>query len=303
MIKSWVQNIKSPWTVTVISILISEIVFIIIGLIFLGDIPLLGVLLSFIIPASSAYPISSILLQNQAKIEAQKNELEHLDKINKKLFTTISHDIKSPLANISPLVELIGSKSISEEEAKLFIKDLGSSVNLILEFLDDILKWSLYQINKKPLEPEIFDTEEVLSQSLSLYKHIFSQKKLTLKQGNLSSPILVDKGSYSFAIRNILQNAIKYTGSGGTIEIHVEEKYDHIITVISDNGIGMKKEQIERIKSKTNYHSTMGTDEEHETGFGLRTAIEYLEKQNGKLVIHSEKNSGTKISVILPVAN
>ncbi len=300
MVVAWIEKINSPWIVTLLAILISESIFIVIGLLYMGTVPLFGIIVSFVIPACSAYPVSSIMLKYHTKIQTQKNELEHLDRINKRLFTTISHDIKSPLANASVLMELVASETITIEETKSHLKSLNMSIKVLIRFLDDLLKWSRYQIDKNPLQPDVFDTEIVLAQCIELYKNIVSEKKFELKINNLSGSVFADRGSYSFVVRNVLQNAIKYTPRGGTLTIHVEENPDQIITIITDTGMGMDKVKIEKIKAKSNYLSSKGTNEEAGTGFGLKASIEYLESQNGFLSIKSEKDIGTSVSICLP---
>lgn len=300
MFISWVQKIKSPWMVMLLSIAISEFIYITVALLFLDGIPPIGLVLSFIIPSVASYPISSIMLKYHSKILDQKNELEHLNSINQKLFSTISHDIRSPISSASMLIDLTLSGTISIEENREQLKEVSSNINVLLAFLDDLLRWSKHQIEKKPLEPETFCTETILLHTIQLYKNVIVEKEIKLNIDNLKSLIHVDKGSYSFAVRNTLQNAVKYTPKGGLIMINVQEKDSNIITSIKDSGVGIPQEKIDNILYKRGYKSSKGTNQELGTGFGLRTAIEYLEPQGGKLEIDSEVNSGTEISIILP---
>ncbi len=300
MITSRVQKIRSPWVIVVLSIVISEILYIGISYLFLGGIDPIGIFFSFIIPSAIAYPISNAKLKQIAKIEAQKEELEHLNRINKRLFSTIAHDIRSPISSASMLIDLTLSGTLSIDESRTQLKEVSSNINVLLAFLDDLLLWSKYQIEKKPLKPEQFQTEELLLQLIQLYKKVISQKNIELKLGNLNSSIYMDKGSYSFVVRNILHNAIKYTPENGRIEISTKESKQHIQTIIKDNGVGMGTNKVENILSRRNYQSSKGTNQEIGTGFGLRTAIEYLEEQNGELKIDSNLNEGTQVSIVLP---
>ncbi|MBO6524454.1 MAG: HAMP domain-containing histidine kinase [Balneolaceae bacterium] len=300
MFTSRVQKISSPWVMVVLSVVISEIIYIVIGYLLFGEVEPIGIFFSFIIPSAIAYPISSAKLKQLAKIEAQKEELEHLDRINKRLFSTIAHDIRSPISSASMLIDLTLSGTLSVKESRVQLKEVSSNISVLLAFLDDLLLWSKYQIEKKPLKPEHFQTEELLLQLIQLYKKVISQKNIELKLGNLNSTIYMDKGSYSFVVRNILHNAIKYTSENGLIEISTKETDQHIQTIIKDDGVGMETKKIGSILSKKDYKSSKGTNQESGTGFGLRTAIEYLEEQNGELQIVSNLNEGTKISIVLP---
>lgn len=298
----WIEKIRSPWIVMFLSIILSELIFITIGLIFLGNIPLVGFILSFIIPAVTSYPISSIMLKSHLKIKAQKEELEQLNLINQKLFSTISHDIRSPLATASMFIDVTLSDSLSMEESKVHLKEASKNITVLLTFLDELLSWSKDQLDKKPLQIKTFNSDLILNQTIQLYGRMIKEKNLNIELKNSSALILADIGSYSFAFRNALQNAIKYTPDSGDISIDVIENGDTVKTIIKDSGVGMTSEKIESILSKKFYKSSKGTNEELGTGFGLRTAIGYLESQKGEIQIRSEVNSGTEVSINLPKA-
>lgn len=302
MIVSWVQRISSPWIVMALSIAISEIIFIVFSLIFFGDILPIGLALSLVIPAIASYPVSAIMISYHKEIEKKKNELEYLNIVNNRLFSIIAHDIRSPISSAQGMVDLLVSGKLSLEEGKRHLYDIAATVENLMIFLDDLLLWSKKQIDKEPLQPETFNTEEVLSTTIQLYKSILNKKEIRLKVLDIDNEIFADKGTYSFVVRNILQNAIKYTPEEGSIIISVSECPEYVSTNIEDSGAGIEASKIEKILSKTNYKSSTGTNKEKGTGFGLRTVIEYLETQNGKLEIESNANSGTKVSIVLPKA-
>ncbi|MFV1884865.1 MAG: sensor histidine kinase [Balneola sp.] len=297
---SGILDFKTPLVVAVFSVIISEMIYLSIAYFILDNVDISGIIFSFIIPAVISYPIANTKQKQIKKINEQKEELEHLNKINKRLFSTIAHDIRSPIASASMLIDLTLSDTLSPEESKEQLEDVSSNITVLLAFLDDLLVWSKKQIEKEPLKPELFSTEELLLQHVELYRKIISQKGINLKLGNIDSSLFIDKGSYSFVIRNLLHNAIKYTPENGFIEISVDEEEQFIRTVIKDTGIGMPEKKVESILSKKDYSSSEGTKNEKGTGFGLKTAIEYLEEQNARIEIESSLNKGTKVSVLVP---
>lgn len=302
MIVDWIEKIKSPIIITAVAVLISEIVFILIGLIFLQNISIFGVIVSFIIPIVAAYPVSSIIMRYHLKIEEQNNELAQLNRIHQRLFSTIAHDIRSPISSVSMLVDLMVTETISMEESTTQLRSVSSNIDILLQFLDELLVWSKQQIDKEPLKPDFFDTELVITQTLRLYENIIQNKNLNVTIRNISSTVFADKGSYSFIVRNVLHNAIKYTPKKGIIELRVLADEYQVITEIKDNGIGINSKTLDNILHKKPYQSENGTNDELGTGFGLKTAIEYLELQGGSLEIDSELNKGTRILINLPFA-
>ncbi len=300
MINKWLQGIKSPWSIMLISIAVSEILYIGISFFFVGEVHPIGVFFSFLIPAVISFPISSAKQRFYDQIEAQRKELDQLNMLNQRLLMTISHDIRSPIAGIAMMLELISSGDLSLEEGKAQMKEVSSNIKVFLTFLDDLLRWSKYQMDKKPLEPENFCTEELLRQNLDLYEPILKEKGITLHTENLASEIYIDKGSYSFAVRNVLQNAIKYSPVNSDIRVSVTKNGEFVTTRIDDNGKGIPKTKLDKIISKDVYTSEKGTKGEIGIGFGLRAAISYLENQGGKLEINSVENKGTSVSIMTP---
>lgn len=300
MLKSWVQRINSPWVVMGLSIAISEVFYVIFSLIIYGKVYPIGIFLSLIIPAVASYPVSAIMLAYHKEIEQKKNELEQLNLVNNKLFSIIAHDIRSPLSSTHGMVDLLVSGKLSLEEGKRHLHDIATTVENLMVFLDDLLLWSKKQIDKEPLQPERFNTEEVLSNTIQLYKGLINGKEIRLKVYEIDSEIFADKGTYSFVVRNILQNAIKYTPQEGTISISITQCSEYVSTTIEDSGTGIAPEKLEKILNRSRYNSLAGTNKETGTGFGLKTVMEYLDSQNGKLEIESVVGSGTKVSIVLP---
>ena len=292
--------IQSPFRIMVISIFLSVLFFLIISMIYSSGINLFGITVSIIIPAVASYPVSYILIRYHKKIEAQKNELERINEINNRLISIIAHDIRNPISGVYSILDLLKMDEISEEELTYYINDLSGSVDNLLSFLDEILQWSKAQIQNKENELELFYTQTVWSQTLTLYHHNITAKNIKLDVGNLEEPIYGDQGSYSFVVRNILHNAIKFTPQNGAVKINIEEKDGRTVTVIKDDGIGISKETLDKILNGQEWITTRGTDNEKGTGFGLKAAAKYVELQNGTLEIESVPGEGTKVIIDLP---
>lgn len=116
----------------------------------------------------------------------------------------------------------------------------------------------------------------------------------------MNHPIYGDRGCYSFIIRNVLQNAIKFTPQRGTITVNMIEKENRTITIIEDNGIGISEENLTKILAGNEWISTPGTENEKGTGFGLKAASKYIELQNGSFNIESIPGEGSKVIIDLP---
>ena len=104
----------------------------------------------------------------------------------------------------------------------------------------------------------------------------------------------------STILRNLISNAIKFTNPGGTIVISTEQKQNLLIVSVADNGVGIRKEALEKLFRIEESYSTAGTQNEEGTGLGLLLCKEYVEKHGGKIRAESELNKGSKFSFTLP---
>ena len=297
---SIIQKLFSPWKITAISIAVSVVIYYVLSIISGEDILVFGIIMSTIIPAIVAYPVSAILIGYHKKIAAQKLELERLNELNNKLFSIIAHDIRSPISGVHGILELLKMDALSKEEFSKYLDELSLTTDALLQFLTDILQWSKQQIDNKKISRSIFETQSVWDQIIAIYKHNLDTKEIHLETRNLNGKIYADEGSYSFIVRNILHNAIKFTPKKGAISITIEETENHTHTIIEDSGIGINTDNLNKILYSKEWVSTPGTNNEKGTGFGLKASAKYIEMLNGSLKIESEANKGTRVTVTLP---
>jgi signal transduction histidine kinase len=256
--------------------------------------------MTIIIPAMVSYPMSYLVIRYYKKIEVQKDELKRLNEINNRLISIIAHDIRSPITGVYGILDLLKIDALSKEELASSINDMSGTVDNLLSFLDEILQWSKAQVENKEIEPELFNPQKVWSQTLALYQHNIDSKNISLVTTNLEQPIFADQGSYSFIVRNILQNAIKFTQQSGTIKVNLDNKEGRTITTIEDSGIGISKEDLDKILHSKEWVTTLGTNNEKGTGFGLKAATKYVEILDGNFEIESVLGKGTKVIIDLP---
>lgn len=297
---SVIQKLFSPWKVTAISIAVSITVYYLLSKISGEEILVFGIIMSTIIPAIVAYPVSALLIGYHKKTAAQKLELERLNELNNKLFSIIAHDIRSPISGVHGILELLKMDALSEKEFRKYLDDLSFTIDALLQFLNDILQWSKQQIDNKKISRSIFETRSVWDQIITIYKHNIEAKEIRLETQNLNGEIYADEGSYSFIVRNILHNAIKFTPRKGIISITIEETENNTHTIIEDSGVGINTDNLDKILYSKEWVSTPGTDNERGTGFGLKASAKYVEMLNGNLKIESEAGNGTRVTVTLP---
>jgi len=282
------------------SVILSQLLYYLSTLIFNIDYWLEGVFLCFIIPALVSYPMSLIMYNYQLKIKKQRDELQKLDRLNKQIFTLISHDIRTPITNASQLIGLIESGTISSEDGNELLREVNRSYTEVMVFFDDLLYWSKQQLENKPFIPVSFDGSEVIQRYLRLFGPQINEKELEIRFKDVPFTLYADRGSFEFVIRNVLQNAIKYNVQHGEIQIEFNKLNGNSEIVISDRGLGITEDRLKEIRNNSEFVTSTDQEGIISTGFGLKTCIQYIESQKGSLTINSSKQSGSKVRITLP---
>lgn len=239
--------------------------------------------------------------------EIKDNELRliELNASKDKFFSIIAHDLKSPFNSIigfsELLVENVNEKNYSniDEIATLIL----NSSSMAMDLLANLLAWSQMETGRMTFKPEKFDASEIFADTVSLFLPTASQKSIQAE--NRVSPgtiVFADKKMINSVLRNLVSNAIKFTNSGGKIEISSEISADVAIFTVKDNGVGIPKEKIDKLFSISENISTPGTKQEKGTGLGLMLCKEFIDKNNGKIWAESIEGVGSSFSFSLPAA-
>jgi PAS domain S-box-containing protein len=229
-------------------------------------------------------------------LKKSEAELRELNATKDKFFSIISHDLKSPFNSIlglsNLLVEQIQGKNIGgiEEYAGIIQNSSQRAMDLLL----NLLEWSRSQTGRMEFAPEYVELVALINEVTELLGESAQQKLITIHQElPRNMLVFIDKAMISTILRNLISNAIKFTRTGGRIVISAELKDAELIIAIRDNGVGIKKENIEKLFRIDESHSTPGTQNEKGTGLGLILCKEFIEKHGGKIWVESVVGKGS----------
>lgn len=240
-------------------------------------------------------------------ILSQKENLNELNATKDKLFTIVSHDLRSSVNALktsnTKLLSHLESKNYDQLDVLLHKNNAiaNSSYNL----LDNLLNWSQQQTNQLFFQQESLHLFSIIQQIEYNYKPIVSEKNMALNV-NVDKNIFVfmDLDSLKIILRNMLDNAIKFSHENGTISIYTQKsKTDFIELVLEDNGIGMSQTVVEELLQENSKLSKKNNKEIIGTGLGMQLCKSMLAKNNGKLEIESKIGLGTKFILFLPKVN
>ena len=247
------------------------------------------------------------ILDQNHKIEAQKEQVEMINEALKrsndtkdKFFGIIAHDLKGPFNSILGFTSILHEEydSFSDEERREFIADIMNASHSAFKLLENLLEWARLQSGKIELQPEIIDLYDIAQDTLELFHSPSITKKIKLSSEiTPGNNIYADKNMVRTIVRNLVSNAIKFTYANGNIRLTVVNKEKEIELSISDDGIGMSQEVVNKLFDLDNKHLIKGTNNETGTGLGLILCKEFIEKNEGSLNIESTPGKGSTFRI------
>ena len=184
----------------------------------------------------------------------------------------------------------------------MLAKDLDKSLKNLFALLENLLEWSRSQTGNIEFKAEPFDLAALLKQNQELLQQQAQSKKISISVvGETSLTISAHRNSINTVIRNLLSNAIKFTPAEGSIVLKSYFNQDKAIVSISDSGVGMSKEVMDKLFRIDSKHTTKGTADEKGTGLGLILCKEFIEKNGGRIWVESEIGKGSAFSFELPL--
>jgi len=230
--------------------------------------------------------------------------LREINTTKDKLFSIISHDLKSPFNAILGFLEVLSesTKEIGNEKIDYCLQNMTIASNKAYELLEDLLVWARFQSNKIDFNPTLFNLLESIAESIAFCQPQAEKKSISITtKGLTKSTISGNKYMINTVIRNLLTNAIKFTPQNGHIEVKLEQHDSSFEVSIQDTGIGISQESISQLFRLDSNISTNGTENETGTGLGLIICKEFIEKHGGIIWVESELRKGSRFAFTLPI--
>ncbi|MGE0088300.1 MAG: tetratricopeptide repeat protein [Bacteroidales bacterium] len=240
------------------------------------------------------------------KLSSSEKNLKELNATKDKFFSIIAHDLKNPFQALLGFSETLYTRNneLTDKEIQEYSKIIYESSQNLFNLLGNLLQWSKSQLGNIKVAPEKVILTEIYDEATSLLTLTADNKNIKLiNQIPEGFTVFADKHIVSTVIRNLVSNAIKFTNQGGEITISSEFKGDEALISVSDNGIGIKPENLDKLFKIDYSYSTKGTDNEQGTGLGLILCKELIEENNGRIWCESTYGKGSNFYFTLPLAN
>lgn len=232
-----------------------------------------------------------------------ENELRELNATKDKFFSIMAHDLKSPLSIFALATNTLVKEyeNLDKEDLNEYLIDLNDNAQNIYGLLENLLTWSRTQRGKINFTPDIFDIKFIIEGNVQLYNASALEKGVEIIN-TVTDEIKVysDSNLINTVLRNLINNAVKFTGTNGKITISVDSNIKNFQINVSDTGVGMSEFVVENLFNLDFNRTTLGTNNEKGTGLGLIVCKEFVKLIGGEIWAKSKLGKGTTFSFTIP---
>ena len=257
----------------------------------------LGVVVLFVNQRQKQQEYIRLVNVTNQKLQNSLNSLEKEQEENKRMTKIIAHDLRSPVASIMGLINLLNTDELSKEDMRTYLDLAEKSGQKALAFITSVLNTST---DKHATDKQLIDVGELMSSCLQINSIQAQRKKHQLVYSPKSVFVKANEGNIWRVFNIIISNAIKFTPLSGQIKIEIIEEATQVTISVSDNGLGIPDDLQAKVFDMFTKAGRLGTEGELSNGLGLAISKQIIEAHGGKIWLKSKTNTGTTFYVRLP---
>lgn len=247
--------------------------------------------------APLAYKINDIIVSYENRIGA----FRQMEETNKQLMTSLSHDVRTPLTTLIGYLDAAHKGIVIGKDRENYIETARRKAHDLKEYIDVLFDWFKLNSNEFVMEIAVVEAAELTRNILIDWIPIFENKQIDYRIDIPEQPFLVelDPDAYMRIINNLIQNIISHSHAD-QIEIVLSKQNGNIKILLSDNGIGIEKEDLKHIFERL-YKCDKGRSEKG-SGLGLSIVYQLVRKMNGEVRAESKPGKGTAFTLLFPLS-
>jgi two-component system sensor histidine kinase/response regulator len=255
---------------------------------------------AFPIPVIGMTIVISLFKRNYDK---ERATVAQRDAEKARLLSILSHDLRAPFIQVGQYLELLEDASLSVDQRARMEHTLHQANDQALTLVTNLLYWSRSQLNGVTVNLAQLKLADTLENTLRIAQAQAMQKNIMLTQRiDPAISVIADVDMLQLVVRNLLQNAIKFTLVGGTISVDTDIVQGRCRLSVSDTGVGITDVQLKTLFSGA-ASPAYGTANEKGVGLGLQLCREFVEHQHGHISVESKPGEGSRFIIELPLVN
>ena len=237
-------------------------------------------------------------------IEQQNAELRATLSNRDKMYSVIAHDLRSPMASIRMVLNLVVASTSPElvgPELYELLDKANKESEDVHDLLDNLLKWTKSQTGRLNVVIQDLDLNDIIPGVVDIFEMIAQTKRIKLNLQMSDGPLVVtaDNDMLKTVVRNFLSNAIKFSPEDSSIEIIMSKEEEFAKVSVRDHGVGIAADRLGSIFHKG--ETTYGTGGEEGSGLGLQLCQDFARKIGGDCMVESVEGEGSTFSVLIPL--
>ena len=236
------------------------------------------------------------------ELQQQIEDLKKMDTIRTDFVANVSHELKTPLTLIKGYIETLEGKTLDDKEkSRRFVAIIKEHADRLENIINDLLSLSELELSRDCLTKVRLDVKTLIDDIALGFEHSLDAKHLTLNVDDRGDDFKIeaDRDKIERVFVNLIDNAIKYTETGGRIDISIREDSESVTVIVQDNGIGIGREHIGRVFERFYRVDKARSRELGGTGLGLGIAKHIVLAHHGQICIESTPGIGTKVFLTL----
>lgn len=246
---------------------------------------------------------NKVLVGINEKLSSSEARLQKVLLMKDKFFSIVAHDLKGPVGTLTTFLDLFirHNDKFNRDSTHSFAKKMKGHTESLSEMLENLLAWSRSDLEEVEVSPTKVKLKKIIDRNFTLLAEKVEKKKIVLKEDiGKHFKVWADENVLDFVLRNLLNNAVKFSHRGGEVVVGAQMVGDNIQICVKDQGVGIAAENIEKVFDVHARITTKGTANEPGTGLGLPLVKEFVEKSKGKVWVESKEGEGSTFKFTLP---
>lgn len=242
--------------------------------------------------ADKAVKVQEILMLEVEQAQQEKEQV-------KQLISNISHQLKTPLANLMMYQEMLKTADLAEDQRQRFTDKIEKQTERIKWIIQSLFKMTRLEQNAIEFQVSSLPIQDTIMEAVGAVYEKARSKHILIEQKNRENPLLIHNRSWTAeALVNILENAVKYTEEGGSISIEVTPLEMYTEIAVSDTGIGVPPSEYQAVFQR--FYRGSNARQAEGSGIGLYLSRLILQQEKGYLTLSPGKERGSCFTVLLP---